>query len=318
MDYVSYFEFEKQPFNLLPDSHFFFDGSAHRRAFSYLSFGLNKGEGFVVITGEIGTGKTTIIDLLLRNLEMSHVTAAKITATQFEADDFLRMVAHGFRIRTEGRDKASIYNSLCDFLQNAVRANRRSLLFVDEAQSLRKSAIEELRMLSNLQYANQSLLQIFLVGQPELRQLLSRSDLEQLRQRVVAAFHLTALKKEEVVNYVMHRLKVAGWKGVPKIEKDCYPVVFSETGGVPRKINKLFDRTLWLAYVDEKKTIRKADIETVIDEMRSEDFATFGEIPEDDSQSENIYSADDLMKMESDESGDDPNVVGFQTIKSKE
>ncbi len=318
MDYVSYFGLQKQPFNLLPDSSFFFDGSAHRRAFSYLSFGLNKGEGFVVITGEIGTGKTTIVDLLLRNLEMSHVTAAKITATQFEADDFLRMVAYGFRINTEGRDKASIYHSLCDFLQNAVRANRRSLLFVDEAQSLRKTAIEELRMLSNLQYLNQSLLQIFLVGQPELRHLLARSDLEQLRQRVVAAFHLTALRKEEIVNYVMHRLKVAGWKGVPKIENDCYPIVYSETGGIPRKINKLFDRILWLAFVDEQQTITKADVETVIEEMKSEDFAAFEGSIEDDSQSENLYSAEDLMSMKSEESGDDPNVVGLQAITGKE
>ncbi len=137
MDYVSYFGFREAPFNLLPNPRFFFDGTSHHRAFSYLTFGLNKAEGFVVITGEIGAGKTTIIDLLLQRLATSQVRAAKITATQFEADDFLRVIAHAFRLETEGRDKASIYHALEVCLRDTLRARRRPLLFIEEAQGLR-------------------------------------------------------------------------------------------------------------------------------------------------------------------------------------
>jgi type II secretory pathway predicted ATPase ExeA len=154
MDYVSFFDLREAPFNLLPNPRFFFEGTSHRRAFSYLTFGLNKAEGFVVITGEVGAGKTTIIDLLLQRLATSRVRAAKIVATQFEADEFLRVIAHAFGLETEGRDKASVYHALEVCLRDAFRARRRPLLFIDEAQGLRHSALEELRMLSNLQISN--------------------------------------------------------------------------------------------------------------------------------------------------------------------
>ncbi len=318
MDYVSYFGLREAPFNLLPNPRFFFDGTSHRRAFSYLTFGLNKAEGFVVITGEIGAGKTTIIDLLLQHLETSRVRAAKISATQFEADDFLRVIAHAFELETEGRDKASIYHALEVCLRDAFRAGRRPLLLVDEAQGLRHSALEELRMLSNLQYLDKSLLQIFLIGQPELRHLLARPDLEQLRQRIIAGHHLTALQEEEVGNYVFHRLKIAGWQGVPQFADDCFPLIYRETEGVPRKINKLCDRVLWFAFLEENDEIARDDVVSVIEDMKTEDFGNLknpiGVLPE----GEVPFSADDLMKPEENKPERDANVIGLHGITSNE
>ncbi len=318
MDYVSYFGLREAPFNLLPNPRFFFEGASHRRAFSYLTFGLNKAEGFVVITGEIGAGKTTIIDLLLQRLATSRVRAAKIAATQFEADDFLRMIAHAFRLETDGQDKASIYHALEGCLRDSFRARRRPLLFIDEAQGLRCSALEELRMLSNLQYLDQSLLQIFLVGQPELRHLLARPDLDALRQRIIAGYHLTALQEEEVENYVLHRLKVAGWQGVPQFADDCLSLIYRETEGVPRKINKLCDRVLWFAFLDEKNKITRDDVVSVIEDMKTEDFGNLKDPIEVLPEGEISFSADDLMRPEEKEPERDANIIGLHGITSKE
>ena len=318
MDYVSFYGLREAPFNLLPNSRFFFDGISHRRAFSYLTFGLNKAEGFVVITGEIGAGKTTIIDLLLRRLPPSRIQAAKIAATQFEADDFLRVIAHAFGLETEGRDKASIYHALEICLRDALRDGRRSLLFIDEAQGLRRSAMEELRMLSNLQSNDQSLLQIFMVGQPEHRHLLARPDLEHLRQRIIAGYHLTALQEEEVGKYVLHRLKVAGWRGVPQFTEDCFTLIYRVTEGVPRKINKLCDRVLWFSFLEEKDQITRDDVESVIDDMRTEDFGNIDETDNVLAEGEVSFSADDLMKPEKREPDQDADIIGLQDVINKE
>ncbi|MCZ6863913.1 MAG: XrtA-associated ATPase [Alphaproteobacteria bacterium] len=309
MDYVSFFGLREAPFNLIPNPRFFFQGTSHRRAFSHLTFGLNKAEGFVVITGEIGAGKTTIIDLLLQQLATSRIQAAKIAATQFEADDFLRVIAHAFELETEGRDKASIYHAFEACLRDAQRAGRRPLLFIDEAQGLPHSALEELRMLSNLQHLDQSLLQICLVGQPELRSLLGRPDLEALRQRIVASYHLTALQEEEVGNYVRHRLKVAGWQGVPELANDCFSLIYRETEGVPRKINKLCDRVLWLAFLEEQDKIARDDVVSVIEEIRTEDFGNFNDPIEVFPEGEIPFSASDLMKTGEEEPERDANIV---------
>ena len=318
MDYVNYFGLREAPFNLLPNPRFFFEGTSHRRAFSYLTFGLNKAEGFVVITGEIGAGKTTIIDLLLQRLAPSRVRAAKIAATQFDADDFLRMIAQAFLLETEGRDKASIYHALEVCLRDALRAGRRPLLFIDEAQGLRRSAIEELRMLSNLQYLDRTLLQIFLVGQPDLRHLLARPDLDQLRQRIIAGYHLTGLREEEVGNYVLHRLKVAGWQGIPRFADDCFSLIYRKTEGVPRKINKVCDRVLWFTFVEEKYEITRDDVVSVIEEMKTEEFSDLKDPIEALPEGEVSFSADDLMRPEEKEPERDANIIGLHGITSKE
>ena len=318
MDYVTYFRMREAPFNLLPNSRFFFEGSSHRRAFSYLTFGLNKSEGFVVITGEVGAGKTTIIDLLTKQLSPSRVRAGKISATLFEADDILRMIAYAFQVQTEGRDKASVYHALETMLRDTVQARRRSLLLIDEAQGLRHSALEELRMLSNLQYRDQSLLQIFLLGQPELRAVLARPECDQLRQRIIASYHLTALKEEEIGDYVLHRLKVAGWQGIPQVADDCFSLIFRETEGVPRKINKLLDRALWFAFLEEKNEITRDDVASVIEDMKAEKFLSFQDTIEDVPEVEAPFSVDDLMRTKKQEPRLDTNTMGWHGVRSKE
>lgn len=259
-----------------------------------------------------------IIDLLLHHLARSRVKAAKIAATQFEADDFLRVIAHAFQLETDGRDKASNYHALETCLQDALRARRRPLLFIDEAQGLRRSALEELRMLSNHQYLDQSLLQIFLVGQPELRHILAQPNLDQLRQRIIASYHLTALQEGEVRDYVHHRLKVAGWQGVPKFADDCFSLIYWETEGMPRNVNKLCDRVLWFAFLEEKVEITRDDVVNVIEEMKAEDFSDLKVPIEGLPEGEFSFSEDDLMRPEGNEPERDANIIGLHGIKNKE
>ena len=173
-------------------------------------------------------------------------------------------------------------------------------------------------MLSNLQSNDQSLLQIFLVGQPELRHLLARPDLDHLRQRIIAGYHLTALQEEEVGKYVLHRLKVAGWRGVPQFTEDCFTLIYRVTEGVPRKINKLCDRALWFSFLEEKDQITRDDVGSVIDDMRTEDFGNIDETDSVLAEGEISFSADDLMKPEKREPDQDADIIGLQNIINKE
>jgi hypothetical protein len=161
-------------------------------------------------------------------------------------------------------------------------------------------------------------LQIFLVGQPELRHLLARPDLDPLRQRIIAGYHLTTLQEEEVGNYVRHRLKVAGWQGVPQFADDCFALIYRETEGLPRKINKLCDRVLWFAFLEEKNKITRDDVVSVIEDMRTEDFSNLTDPIEALPEGEVSFSADDLMRPEEKEPERDANIVGLHGITSKE
>lgn len=268
MNYTDFFKLRASPFNLTPDLKFYFRSEPQRRALSYLNFGLSKGEGFVVITGEIGAGKTLFIDYFLENLPKQRAVTATISSTQFEADSILRMVASAFGLREENTDKATVFRNLEAFLLETHRRNARAILIVDEAQGLPVSALEELRMVSNIYRQNRSLLQIFLVGQPQLRRKLASAGLEQLRQRIVAIYHLTPLGEAEAKQYILHRLRTAGWNNDPQIAEDCFPAIFRETRGTPRLINNLCDRVLWHAFVEEKHAISEADVELVIQDMR--------------------------------------------------
>ena len=173
-------------------------------------------------------------------------------------------------------------------------------------------------MLSNLRYLDQSLLQIFLVGQPELRHLLARPDLDPLRQRITAGCHLTALQEEEVRNYVLHRLKVAGWKGVPQFTDDCFSLIYRETDGMPRKINKLCDRLLWFAFLEEIDKITRDDVVSVIEDMKTEDFSNLGDPIDVLPEGEIPFSADDLMRSEERKPEQDTNIIGLHGISNKE
>ena len=215
--YETFFGLSGKPFQLNPDPSFYFGSRGHKRAFAYLEYGLHQSEGFIVITGEIGAGKTTIVRSLLEQLDPAKVVAAQLVSTQLDADDMLRAVATAFGLpRAGGRQgaccSASWRRSWCKLDR---QTSRRALLVVDEAQNLSPRAIEELRMLSNFQLGDQALLQSFLVGQPELREVMQSPHMQQLRQRVIASYHLGPLDKAETQGYIEHRLRHVGWKDDP-------------------------------------------------------------------------------------------------------
>ena len=283
MKYTDFFGLREYPFNLTPDLRFYYRSQSQRRALSYLSFGLSKGEGFVVITGEIGAGKTVFIDYFLSNLPKTNVITATIASTQFEADSFLRMVASAFGLRQESADKATVFRNLEALLLDAHRRNIRAILIIDEAQGLPISALEELRMLSNVYQQGRPLLQVFLVGQPEFRRKLATQGLEQLRQRIVAIHHLTPLNEAETREYILFRLRTAGWNHDPGIAEDCFPVIYREARGVPRLINNLCDRLLWHAFIEESHAISRQDAELVVEDMKLDaaGLSLDGEAPPD-------------------------------------
>src|SRR5262245_36802970 len=232
--YEAYFGLNGKPFQLNPDPSFYFGSRGHKRAFAYLEYGLYQNEGFIVITGEIGAGKTTIVRGLLEQLDPNKVVAAQLVSTQLEADDLLRAVAMAFGVPVLGSDKATILSALETFLVKVTALGKRALLIVDEAQNLSPRAVEELRMLSNFQRGDQALLQSFLVGQPQLRDLMQSPQMQQLRQRVIASYHLGPLDDSETQAYIEHRLRHVGWSDDPRFDPACFLPIHQATGGIPR------------------------------------------------------------------------------------
>jgi len=268
--YESFYGLTGKPFQLNPDPEFFFASRGHARAYAYLQYGLHQSEGFIVVTGEVGAGKTTLVRSLLQRLDSAKVVAAQLVSTQLDAEDLLRSVATAFGVPARTTDKAELLAHLEAFLTGLVMENKRALLIVDEAQNLTARAVEELRMLSNFQLGDRALLQSFLIGQPELRHVLQSGALHQLRQRVIAAYHLGPMESAETQAYVEHRLKHVGWKGDPAFEPGAFDAIHTFTGGVPRKINLLSNRIMLGGYLGEKHAITAADVRSVSNEMRQE------------------------------------------------
>ncbi|MET0137769.1 MAG: XrtA/PEP-CTERM system-associated ATPase [Sphingobium sp.] len=263
--YDQFYGFAGRPFQLTPDPAFYFESGTHRKAMSYLGYGLAQGEGFIVITGDIGAGKTTLVGHLMATIDPSRLTAVQLVSTQVGGDDMLRLAAQNFGIASEGVDKASLLARVESFFQAQARAGKRSLLIVDEAQNLSIAALEELRMLSNFQLGGQSLLQIFLLGQPEFRQVISgEARLEQLRQRVIATHHLDPMQPHEIAPYIEHRLGLVGWTGNPRFTQDAYQMLAAASDGVPRRLNALVSRVLLLGAIDRLDIIDRRVIEAVL------------------------------------------------------
>ena len=271
--YTEFYKLKGRPFQLSPDPRFFFEGKPHKKALAYLTYGISQREGFIVITGEIGAGKTILVEYILSTFIGKNVIAAKVVTTQVNADDLLRMVATAFDVPQENIDKATLLRRMESFLVDCNRTNRTVLLFVDEAQNLPHSALEELRMLSNMQTGGRSLLQIYLLGQPEFRRTIARKSLEQLRQRVITSYHLQPLDAEETQQYIEHRLDLVGWDNDPEFSAEAYKMIFEATGGVPRKINLLCDRLLLLGYLEEKHEIGADIVKEVVLDMHTEGSA---------------------------------------------
>lgn len=269
--YESFYGLSAKPFQLTPDPDFFFGSRGHRRAMAYLEYGLHQAEGFIVITGEVGAGKTTLVQQLLRRMPVNNIVPVQIVTTQLEAEDLVRVVASGFGIPTEGAaDKSTLLIRFEQFLRQLQTEGRRALLIVDEAQNLGPRAIEELRMLSNFQIGTKAVMQSFLLGQPELRDLMQRPEMRQLKQRIIAAYHLGPLDRSETQQYIEHRLVHVGWKGDPSFDDTAFDRIFALTSGIPRRINTLTDRLLLSGYLAEKHVLGESDIVEVADEVRME------------------------------------------------
>lgn len=265
--YTSYYGFSAKPFQLTPDPRFFFGSSGHKRALAYLRYGLGQSEGFIVITGGIGTGKTTLVKSLFRELDAERVIAAQLSTTQLEADDLLRMVVAAFGLPYEQSSKASLIQQFEAFLRNCARAGRRVLLVVDEAQNLPLRSLEELRMLTNFQIDDAPLLQSFLLGQEGFRATLQAPAMEQLRQRVIASCHLNPLSEQETRDYIEHRLHVVGWQGTPQFTDEAYGGIYRHTRGIPRRINIFCDRLLLYGCLEELQAFSPAQVVQVAQEM---------------------------------------------------
>jgi len=268
--YESYYGLCANPFQLKPDPHFFYGSKGHNRAMAYLDYGLSRGEGFIVITGEVGAGKTTLMRSLFQKLDANKIRAAQIVNTGLDADDILRTVAAAFGLPFENANKTTLLSRLELFLRQCDQQGRRALLVVDEAQNLPQRAVEELRMLSNFQTDDKCLMQIFLLGQPEFRRTLLSPDMEQLRQRVIATYHLGPLDYFETCAYIEHRLRTVGWQEDPRITDAAFSAIHDYTSGIPRKINTLCDRLFLMGYLEELHQFDGPELQTVIGEVQKE------------------------------------------------
>ncbi|MFZ3483184.1 AAA family ATPase [Sphingomonas sp. 3-13AW] len=266
--YDDFYGLTGKPFQLTPDPAFWYDTSAHRKAMAYLTYGLSEGEGFIVITGEPGAGKTTLLGHVLSTIDPGRLNVIRLVTTQLEPEDLLQVIASGLGVDPAGLSKAQLLSAIERGLHATARAGRRTLLVVDEAQSLPLSALEELRMLSNFQAGGHALLQIFLLGQPEFRERLQGSGrVEQLRQRVIAMHHLDPMEAHEVEPYIVHRLSLVGWNGRPDFTPEAIEALYRWSGGVPRRLNLLMGRVLLLGGVEEMERFDAADIDSVAGEL---------------------------------------------------
>src|ERR1700712_3836816 len=257
------------PFQLTPDPGFYFESLTHRKALSYLGYGLAQGEGFIVITGEVGAGKSTLVAHLMATVDPNRLTAGQIVTSKLGGEEVVHVVAQAFGLAVEGHDKASALGAIESFLHEEARAGRRCLLVVDESQNLSIEALEELRMFSNFQLGSHPLLQTLLLGQPEFRETLhNHPGLEQLRQRVIATHHLDAMEPGEIQPYVEHRLALVGWTNNPAFDPRVFAGLYDASGGVPRRINQIANRLLLLGAVEERRDLDMAMLDQVVDELK--------------------------------------------------
>lgn len=271
MSYGEYYHLSGAPFSLTPDSRFFFLSATHRKALAYLGFGLAQGEGFIVITGGMGTGKTMLVDHLVSTANEAETVLASLSTSALDPKDLLKIIAFRFGVPTQGKSKGDLLIEIEHRFKSLRAEGRRPLLIIDEAQTLPISSLEEIRMLSNLHQDGTAFLPVFLLGQPEFREKLVMSeDLEQLRQRVVASHHLEGLQREEVGDYLESRLQCVGWQGNPQFTPFACDVIYDHSHGIPRKINKLAARALLMGAMDELQTIDGPHIEALLDEVDQE------------------------------------------------
>jgi general secretion pathway protein A len=287
--YDAFYDFREEPFRLSPDHHFAYEHRGYKKARAYMAYAFMRAEGFVMVTGRPGTGKTTLVGNLIEDLARESVQTASIVCSQLQADDLLTMVAHEFGAEHTNTAKGQLLSFLKRQFEKWHREGRRALLIVDEAQDLSVNAMEELRLLTNIQADRRPLLQIFLLGQPELRELILSPPLEQVHQRIVAASHLQPLEEDETRTYINHRLAVVGWKGNPQISEATYALIHRFSEGVPRRINLICSRLFLHGAIEERRQLGVEDLREVIIEMQGESLATGNTLSEHDFDIEDVF-----------------------------
>ena len=270
--YLELFKLHELPFRLTPDPAFLYLSKHHARAKAYMESTIWFTDGFVVITGEIGSGKTTLIETFLKELEKD-VVVAQINQTQVSAIEFLQTVLVQFGFQPFRMKKAELLSTLNEFLVEQYANGRRVLLIVDEAQNLSNKVLEEIRLLSGVETTKEKVLRIILAGQPELNEKLNSPSLIQLAQRIRLRFHLTALSKTDTQLYIQHRLEVAGSQGRQIFDPETYPLIFRYTGGIPRLVNTLCDTTLMAAFAQDKDVVTVDHMKAAIDELQWVEYA---------------------------------------------
>ena len=266
--YERFYELRERPFALSPDPDYLYPSRVHREALDYLRYGLESHAGFVVITGEIGSGKTTLLQTLLRGLD-SQTTVGRVVNTLLEPRELLETIMIDFGLDPSGKSKPLMLRDLAQYLVDQRLAGRMVLVVIDEAQNLSFAGLEELRMLSNLETEKSKLLQIVLVGQPNLRDKLTSPELEQLRQRITVSYHLQPLDADETANYVNHRLRRAAIGTPVEFPREATDAIHARSRGVPRIINVICDAALVFGYAEERRTIDLALVREVLGELEA-------------------------------------------------
>ena len=268
--YQAFYKLHSKPFQLTPDPAMLFPSKGHRRAMSYLLYGLEQGEGFVMITGAVGTGKTLLIQKLFEELAHRDIAMAGIASANLDGEDILPAVASAFALPYEGRGKEALLQDVRQHLATLRERHSHALLVVDEAQTLTAAALEMLRILSNLEINGRALLQVFLIGQAELQRTIVTNRMEQLRQRIIASHKLEPMGAEECREYILHRLRAVGWNNDPELAPGIFSGVFLAGRGIPRKVNLIMDRLLLHGYLEELHSLNQAALTTVLDEIQEE------------------------------------------------
>jgi general secretion pathway protein A len=267
--YEHYFNFTIKPFELVPNPDFLYLSKSHQKAITYLTYGVKERTGFMLLTGEVGAGKTTLIRYFIRGLD-SNVVLSKVFNTKVKAEQLIAMINEDFGIENRSRDKVQLVKQLYDFLIEEYSKGHQPLLIIDEAQNLSPELLEEVRMLSNLETDNAKLLQILMVGQPELGRTLARDELRQVRQRISIVCHLYALSRQETEDYIVHRLTVAGNRNALKFAPEALDAIYAYSGGIPRLVNIACSFLLLTAFTEGIKDVDKGMVNDIVESLETQ------------------------------------------------
>lgn len=269
--YLDFFKLHRKPFELAPNPEFLYLSDEHKRAIAYLEHGLTSSNGFILLTGEVGSGKTTLLHNLIQSIQRN-VVFAKVFNTKIDPEHMLALINHDFGLDTEGKEKSQLIRELYDFLIGQYAMGNKAVLIIDEAQNLSGELLEEIRLLTNLETAEEKLLQVVLVGQPELRTVLAAESLRQLRQRISINCHLRPLQREDCGKYIQRRLETAGNRFALRLDEPALDLIHEITKGVPRLINILGEYMLIDSFIVKDKHVNRERVQTIVEDVQ---FKTF-------------------------------------------